>query len=427
MLFVKSSKLKVLFMAFSLFVGIHLGWFMMNYMPKVSTFKSQQTESICFTTKEHDTKLKRIDGLQDTTEKSSSARNVGKVKNKSVSTSPSLPGIKRNVTKSVNSSKIETTPQKTAGNSVTKNKAMPNIDIINDYYPFVDFKFVFPDISPRVERTRNIFMMVLVNSAAKGDVSRKRRQAIRQTWANQSSCEQRKALSDKRLKDFTWLLVFVVGKTGRRTKDDELNIAEAKHHNDMLIGNITDNYINNVVKFYMGQVWASRFDIQYTLKTDDDVYVCIPRVLDYLVNAKLPRPFYGGWTYKSHTVSRAVGGKWTVSWKYFSEVAFPEFNSGAFFILSSDLLNRLFNYAHVRKPFHTDDAYVGVAMRDFGVKVTKIPSFQLMHDTNAFARKATDCMILSIHGFAHNLNAESIRFLHARLESLACGQTKIKC
>ena len=88
-------------------------------------------------------------------------------------------------------------------------------------------------------------------------------------------------MGDERLKDLRWLLVFVVGKAGRGTNDDELNRAEARQYNDMLIGNITDNYLNNVIKLYMGLVWASRFDIKYILKTDDDVYVRIPRILEF--------------------------------------------------------------------------------------------------------------------------------------------------
>jgi hypothetical protein len=44
----------------------------------------------------------------------------------------------------------------------------------------------------------------------------------------------------------------------------------------------------------MGLVWASRFDIKYILKTDDDVYGRIPRILEYLVNATFPKPFCGG-------------------------------------------------------------------------------------------------------------------------------------
>ena len=308
-----------------------------------------------------------------------------------------------------------------------KSSARPVIDIVNDYYPFVDFKFVFPEISPKVETTPEIFMIILVNSGAKGEEFRKRREAIRETWGSHSNCEYLKALEDERMKDLRWLLVFVVGKAGPGTNDDELNKAEARQHNDMLIGNITDNYINNVVKFFMGQVWASRFDIKYTFKTDDDVYVRIPRVLEYLVNAKFPKPFYAGMTYLPIRVNRVIGGKWTVSWKYFGEVDFPMFNAGAFFILSTDLLNRLFNYANIRKPFHTDDAYVGIAMRDFGVKITTIFSFAVRPDMNEFVRKAEDCKILRTDGFGHNMDAESDRFLHDRLKTLACGNTKTKC
>ena len=122
-----------------------------------------------------------------------------------------------------------------------------SVDIENDYYPYVDFKFVAPEISPKVNFMRKYFMLVLVNTGAKGNVYRKHREAIRQTWGNHSNCEQIKALTNETLKSLNWLLVFVVGKAGLGTNDDELNMAEARKHNDMLIGNITDNYMNNIV------------------------------------------------------------------------------------------------------------------------------------------------------------------------------------
>ena len=303
-----------------------------------------------------------------------------------------------------------------------------NVDIQNDYYPFVDFMFVLPDMSPEVNKTQKYLMMVLVNSGAKGDEFRKRREAIRQTWGNQSNCEQRKALGDERLKDLRWLLVFVVGKAGPGTNDDELNMAEARQHNDMLIGNITDNYINNVIKFYMGQVWASKFDIKYTMKTDDDVYVRIPRVVEYLVNAKFPRPFYGGMTYPSIRVNREISGKWTVSWRYYDETHFPRFNPGAFFILSTDLLNKLFNYVCIRKPFHTDDAYVGVAMRDYKVNITRIDSFRVGPRMPTFIRTVKDCEMLGYNAFGDSVDPQSARELHHRLQSHLCSNvTFIKC
>ena len=310
--------------------------------------------------------------------------------------------------------------------SADKSLGSKNVDIRNDYYPFVDFKFVLPEVSPQVSKTKKYFMIVLVNSGAKGEPFRKRRQAIRQTWGNRSNCEQRSALGDDRIKELRWLLVFVVGKTG--TQDDHLNVAEAKQYNDMLIGNITDNYINNVVKLFMAQIWASRFNISYTMKTDDDVYVRIPRVLEYLVKVKFPRPFYGGKTYPSIRVNREITGKWTVSWKYYEETHFPRFNPGAFFILSSDLVDKLFKYVYTRKPFHTDDAYIGVAMRDFKVNTTRIYSFLVGPKMPKFIRTVKDCKMLGYSAFGDSVDPQSAKELHRRLQSHLCNNiTFIKC
>ena len=81
-------------------------------------------------------------------------------------------------------------------------------------------------------------------------------------------------------------------------------------------------------------VWASRFDIKYILKTDDDVYVRIPRILEYLVNATFPKPFCGGAAEQNFTkVIREIGAKWTISWKYYNETFYPRYNPGAFYIV----------------------------------------------------------------------------------------------
>ena len=70
-------------------------------------------------------------------------------------------------------------------------------------------------------------------------------------------------------------------------------------------------------------------------------------------------------------LANLFGRKWTLDYKYCEETRFPNFIPGAFYILLSDLLNLLFNYVQMKKtiPFHTDDAYAGVAMRDFKVNV----------------------------------------------------------
>jgi hypothetical protein len=318
-------------------------------------------------------------------------------------------------------------PALVSNNPKAKNRKGPSVDMVKDYYPPIDFRFVFPQVSPEVNRTRSIFIIVLVNSGARGEKYRNNRKAIRETWGNQSNCEQRKALGDKRLANLRWSLVFVVGKAGAKTNDDELNLAEARHHNDMLIGNITDNYKNNIVKLYMGLLWASKFDVKYTLKTDDDVYVRVPRVLEYLVNAKFPKQFSGGYLFRSTGVRRNIGGKWTISYKYYEKPYYPNYNPGAFLILSSDIFGRLFNHVYKRKPFHVDDAYLGVALHDLGVKITQIGSFLLKENSRVIFRNMTDCQVLHGAAFGHKLDPEYNRYLHARISRLACGRTNLKC
>ena len=44
-----------------------------------------------------------------------------------------------------------------------------------------------------------------------------------------------------------------------------------------------------------------------------------------------------------------------------------------------------------------------------------------------FIHKAEDCKILRLHGFGHDMDPESTRFLHNRLKTLACGSMHLKC
>ncbi|CAB4019367.1 beta-1,3-galactosyltransferase 5-like [Paramuricea clavata] len=273
----------------------------------------------------------------------------------------------------------------------------PSIDMVNDYQPYVDFKLKYPEIQPKMADSKDFFLVVLVNSGAKGDEYRRRRAKIRETWASKNTCEYANTMNiNIKVKDlYKWILVFVLGKAGG--EEDKRNTEEAKRHNDMIIGDIGDNYLNNILKFYMGQLWASLLGAKYTLKTDDDVYVRIPKVIEYLVSEKLPSHFYGGGTYRGSVVMR-----------------FP------------DLLGGLVNYVHIRKPFHTDDAYIGVAMRDLKVKVVHILSFVIENNMSARINTKDDCYILKVLAYGHSVSAGAMEHVHKKLEDLCQANTTLK-
>jgi hypothetical protein len=309
--------------------------------------------------------------------------------------------------------------------TTTKPTKKPTIDMVNDYQPWIDFKFVYPEVQPIILGPRHFYLVVVVNSGSNGDEFRQRRTKIRETWASKKTCEHANAMNDPKLKDLKWILVFMLGKAGVEV-EDKRNIEEAKLHNDMIIGDISDNYLNNILKFYMGQLWASLLGTKYTLKTDDDVYVRIPKIMEYLVSEGSPPRFYGGETYPNTGVARWAGGKWSISKKYFDEPKFPPFNAGAFIIMSTDLLGSLFNYVYIRKPFHTDDAYVGVAMRDFKVKVVHILSFDIKNNMAMLIRKKSNCDILKLIAYGHTVNPGAMQYLHGRVEGLCHKAITIK-
>ena len=80
----------------------------------------------------------------------------------------------------------------------------------------------------------------------------------------------------------------------------------------------------------MGQLWASTLAAKFTLKTDDDVYVRIPGIIEYLLSENITGSFYGGETRSNSKVLRKAGGKWSISKKYFAADKWPPFNLGAF-------------------------------------------------------------------------------------------------
>ena len=288
-------------------------------------------------------------------------------------------------------------------------------DVTNPYY--YKFELVSPSTVPKETNTKDFFLIILVNSGSRGSQYRDRRKGIREFWANKTSCENLNAQYD-------WRLVFMLGKS-RTTNDDVQNIKEAEEHNDMLIGNIDDHYYNNTIKAYMDFLWVFKTHphAKYIFKVDDDVYVRIPAVIDYLVKNNFPTRFYGGRLRVKSLVHRTAGGKWSISRKYYDKYYWPPFATGAFILFSNDLTPGLLNHVTIRKPVQTDDAYIGVVMNDLKVTAIEISSFIVERDTTKRIQEYDNCEFLSFDAFGHDIFYTNVKMIHRRLENL-CQKNK---
>jgi len=203
------------------------------------------------------------------------------------------------------------------------------------------FSLVNPHIEPNITcEERHLDIIVMVNSGTDWKKHRALRQAIRQTWGNTSSPINIAPAG-------SWRLFFSLGLSNSHTENN-LNIQEAKENNDVIIGNFSDHYKNIPIKTFMSHLWAyNKFEFKYILKTDDDVYVRVPRLHQWLVDQGNPRKFHGGHINRLPLVIRNPRSKWYISYEQFNETRWPDFCHGAFQVLSVDLLPAYLYYTQV--------------------------------------------------------------------------------
>ena len=68
-------------------------------------------------------------------------------------------------------------------------------------------------------------------------------------------------------------------------------VQEQRQFGDILQEDFVDSYMNLTLKSVMGLKWASRRcpSARFLMKTDDDMFVNVPKLLDYLTKAQKER------------------------------------------------------------------------------------------------------------------------------------------
>ena len=194
-----------------------------------------------------------------------------------------------------------------------------------------------------------VSLLVLVTSGLEHG---ERRRAIRQTWGGQTLLGQSQAR-----------LVFLLGTTHTRQPSLEEELAaEAGQHGDIVREDFLDTYQNLTLKTLAGLKWAGQHCQQasFVLKTDDDMYVNVRGLLDYLA-----RQF----SHQERIITGCVkndpagphqplpAGGQTGPGLPFKSVH-PLFMAGAGYVLSGDLLQPLYTASLNIRLVKVEDAFV---------------------------------------------------------------------
>ncbi|XP_065221463.1 beta-1,3-galactosyltransferase 1-like isoform X2 [Planococcus citri] len=190
------------------------------------------------------------------------------------------------------------------------------------------------------------------------------RMAIRETWANDA-------------KKYNITVLFLVG----ISKDEDINmktLKESTQYKDIITEDFIDTYNNLTIKSVFMLKWVKNNCMQarFLMKADDDSYINIKNLFEYasLVRDEDLSTFLIGNTLGAGDSpnippNRFYDSKWYVPSYMYPYDEYPIYVSGAAYLMSTQVAEKLYNQSLQNEFIHVEDVYItGMCAQQINIK-----------------------------------------------------------
>lgn len=249
---------------------------------------------------------------------------------------------------------------------LSSNKRSSGIKIVANAH---DFTYVINN--PQICQNKDVFIIAFVHSAPSHFSARER---IRATWG------QVKTHSGLSIHLFFMLGVHVSDNQSIQNRIYDEN----RKYKDIIQENFLDQYRNLTYKHIAGLKWINTYckHAKFVLKTDEDTLVNIYNLIKFLLEkhrTSATKDFVYCSVFQRIAPRRDKEDKWYVSYDEFSRDLYPPYCEGFAYIMSTDLVPKLYNESLYTKYYWIDDVYVtGLLMEKLGIQHT------MMHEPFAY-------------------------------------------
>ncbi|XP_054721314.1 beta-1,3-galactosyltransferase 5-like [Uloborus diversus] len=241
-----------------------------------------------------------------------------------------------------------------------KNSSIPNVQVLSnesfDTTIFADVEFPIisqyvlnpTDLCSRgIKNEVKLSLLILVISAVPNIIQRV---TIRETWGSIASASNNTG---------PIRLGFLLGSTTSEELQQRVR-AEATHFGDIIQQDFMDTYRNLTLKSIMLLKWAKEFcpNVQYVLKTDDDMYINVPNLIDFLIKTPTKSNIMYGYLFRKAKPNRNPSHKWFVPKSQFAADMFPDYLSGTGYVMSRDVVPKLLESVYVVQFFLMEDIFI---------------------------------------------------------------------
>ncbi|XP_041751602.1 beta-1,3-galactosyltransferase 2 [Coregonus clupeaformis] len=228
------------------------------------------------------------------------------------------------------------------------------------------------------------------------------REAIRQTWGNESVVPGLVRL---------FLLGVKEGEVGR-LQQSSLE-AESRRHHDIIQQDYMDTYNNLTIKTLMGMHWVAAHcpGANYVMKTDSDMFVNTEYLVHKLLRPEIQpkRDYFTGYLMRGYTPNRNKESKWYMSPELYPSERYPTFCSGTGYVFSGDLVEKIYRASLGIRRLHLEDVYVGICLAKLRIEPTPPPNEFLFNHWRVSYSSCRYSHLITSHQFQPN---ELLKYWH---------------
>uniref|UniRef100_A0A8D8CYN4 Hexosyltransferase n=1 Tax=Culex pipiens TaxID=7175 RepID=A0A8D8CYN4_CULPI len=253
------------------------------------------------------------------------------------------------------------------------------------------------------ENGASVNLLILITSAPS---RQDHRMAIRQTWGHFGT---RRDVG----------IGFMLGNSRDPATEEQLS-AENHLYGDLIRGHFDDAYLNLTLKTLSMLEWTASHcsGAKYLLKTDDDMFVNVPRLLDFIgEKSGEKRTIYGRLAERWPPV-RDEKSKYFVSLEEFSAARYPTFTTGPAYLLTADIIPELFSKALEMPFFKMEDVFLtGIVAEQLQIQRVGDSQFLNQRLSTIGSGRCKVKTVISIHDLKPN---ELYEFWKQSLDGSGC-------
>nr|XP_043900722.1 lactosylceramide 1,3-N-acetyl-beta-D-glucosaminyltransferase A [Solea senegalensis] len=204
----------------------------------------------------------------------------------------------------------------------------------------------------------NVLLLLFVKSSPENF---EQRQAIRETWGNESLFWSELKANVKVLfalgmhPDLTW-----------RSRVHSALLQEDQAYGDLIQQDFEDTFHNLTTKLILQFHWCHEYcpQARFLMSADDDIFVHMPNLVKWLRSQSGAKDLWVGHVHRGSPPNRRKSSKYYVPYDLYPWPSYPDYTAGAGYVVSGDVVAKIYHATLLLKSsIYIDDVFMGICAK----------------------------------------------------------------